>query len=199
MLASEAFGNKIRELRTAQGLTQQQLADQVIVSRYTVANWEAGKRLPDISTISRLARCLKVEDSVLYESMREQETVLNIIVVEDVPVILRNAVHTLSRELPNAQVWGFSGAEEALTYARLNHVAVAFLDIELYGEDGMRLAEALIELQPRINIIFLTSHTEYMANAFELHCSGYVMKPLTPEKIHKEIEHLRFPIRGLQA
>ena len=199
MLVTEAFGNKIRELRTERGLTQQQLADLVVVSRYTVANWEAGKRLPDISTISRLARCLKVEDSVLYESMREQETVPNIIVVEDVPVILRNFVHTLSRELPDAQVWGFSGAEEALTFARLNHAAVAFLDIELYGEDGMRLAEALIELQPRINIIFLTSHAEYMANAFELHCSGYVMKPLTPEKIRKEIEHLRFPIRGLKT
>ena len=95
--------------------------------------------------------------------------------------------------------WGFSGAEETLTFARLNHVAVAFLDIELYGEDGMRLAEALIELQPRINIIFLTSHTEYMANAFELHCSGYVMKPLTPEKISHELRHLRFPVRGLKA
>ena len=106
MLASEAFGKKLRELRIAQGLTQQQLAEQVYVSRYTVSNWEGGKRLPDVSTISRLARCLKVEDRVLYESMREQENAPNIVVVEDVPVILRNFVHTLSRELPKAQVWG---------------------------------------------------------------------------------------------
>ncbi len=108
MLASEAFGKKLRELRIAQGLTQQQLAEQVYVSRYTVSNWEGGKRLPDVSTISRLARCLKVEDRVLYESMREQENAPNIVVVEDVPVILRNFVHTLSRELPKAQVWGFA-------------------------------------------------------------------------------------------
>ena len=108
MLASEAFGKKLRELRIAQELTQQQLAEQVYVSRYTVSNWEGGKRLPDVSTISRLARCLKVEDRVLYESMREQENAPNIIVVEDVPVILRNFVHTLSRELPKAQVWGFA-------------------------------------------------------------------------------------------
>ncbi len=122
MLASEAFGKKLRELRIAQGLTQQQLAEQVYVSRYTVSNWEGGKRLPDVSTISRLARCLKVEDRVLYESMREQENAPNIVVVEDVPVILRNFVHTLSRELPKAQVWGFAAAEEALAFARLNHV-----------------------------------------------------------------------------
>ncbi len=149
MLASEAFGKKLRELRIAQGLTQQQLAEQVYVP--------------------------------------------NIVVVEDVPVILRNFVHTLSRELPKAQVWGFATAEEALAFARLNHVGVAFLDIELCGEDGMRLAEALLSLQPRINIIFLTSH----ANAFALHCSGYLMKPLTPEKIRSEISHLRFPVQGL--
>ncbi len=49
-----------------------------------------------------------------------------------------------------------------------------------------------------INIIFLTSHTEYMQAALTDHCSGYVLKPLTPEKIRHEIAHLRFPIRGLK-
>jgi hypothetical protein len=36
-----------------------------------------------------------------------------------------------------------------------------------------------------------------MESALSDHCSGYILKPLTPEKIRHEISHLRFPIRGL--
>ena len=63
----------------------------------------------------------------------------------------------------------------------------------------MALARELAKTDGRTNIIFLTSHAEYMAAAFAEHCSGYVMKPLTPEKIRHEIAHLRFPVRGLQT
>ena len=199
MLVTEAFGNKIRELRTERGLTQQQLADLVVVSRYTVANWEAGKRLPDVSTISRISLALHVEDHVLLDVLRDQEEKNpHVIVVEDVPVILKNCVHTLSNELPDAQVLGFSNAAETLAFARANRVSIAFLDIELCGEDGLQLAKDLLAIDPRTNIIFLTSHAEYAVHAHELYCSGYVLKPLTPERIRSEISHLRFPVRGLK-
>ena len=74
---------------------------------------------------------------------------------------------------------------------------MAFLDVELYGESGLDLARKLQEVNPRTNIIFLTGHTEYTAEALDLHCSGYLLKPLTPDKIRREIAHLRFPVRGL--
>jgi hypothetical protein len=38
-----------------------------------------------------------------------------------------------------------------------------------------------------------------MKDALADHCSGYILKPLTPEKISHEIRHLRFPVRGLKA
>ena len=36
MLSQEAFGNKIKELRESKGITQIQLADQMMVSRSTI-------------------------------------------------------------------------------------------------------------------------------------------------------------------
>ena len=50
-----------------------------------------------------------------------------------------------------------------------------------------------------MNIIFLTGHSEYAMDALGMHSSGYLMKPLTPQKIRNEIAHLRFPVKSLRS
>ena len=197
MYNCENLGNLIRRLRTEAGISQQQFADQLLVSRGAVSMWEAGKRLPDISMISRIASCLGVETYVLLDAMADLDMPPCIIIVEDEPVILKGFVHILSDALPEVQAFGFQTGAEALAYAESNRIDVAFLDVELFGESGVDLAEKLSAMHPRVNVVFLTGHAEYMAEAWRLHCSGYILKPLTPEKIRSEIAHLRFPVRGL--
>ena len=51
---------KIRELRILNNLTQDDVAQACYVTRSTVANWEAGRRLPDIETIVLLARLFNI-------------------------------------------------------------------------------------------------------------------------------------------
>ena len=46
-------GNTIRLLREAKGLTQAELARQLLVSAKTVSKWETAKGLPDISLRER--------------------------------------------------------------------------------------------------------------------------------------------------
>lgn len=38
----EEFGQKLREVRTAKGYTQQALAEKLYVTRQTVSRWESG-------------------------------------------------------------------------------------------------------------------------------------------------------------
>ena len=198
VLASEQFGNKLRELRTERGLSQRQLADMMVVSRGAIFNWETGKRLPDISMLARLARCLGVESYVLLDAMQGAEEPVNVIVVEDMPALLRGSVRMLEEELPEAEICGFASAEDALRFAQSGRVALAFLDVELGGDmDGLTLAKHLTEIDPRTNIVYLTGHSEYMQEAAYEHFSGYILKPLTPERIRHELAHLRFPVRGL--
>lgn len=45
------FAQAIKERRKALGLTQQELANRLFVSRQTVSNWENGKNFPDIPTL----------------------------------------------------------------------------------------------------------------------------------------------------
>lgn len=197
-MKAELLGNRIKELRESRGITQAQLADRLNVTRSTVANWEAGNRLPDLNMLAHLADFLDIDTTVFLDELRGERKSPVILVVDDMQLLLNGFVRMLRQELPAAEVAGFTAVSEAVCFARENKVSVAFLDIELRsGGDGLSLARELMEINPRINIIFLTSHPEYMESALSDHCSGYILKPLTPEKIHHEIGHLRFPVRGL--
>jgi transcriptional regulator with XRE-family HTH domain len=52
------FNDRITELRRNAGLTQEQLAKELFVSRELVSKWERGERLPDYKTVGRLAQAL---------------------------------------------------------------------------------------------------------------------------------------------
>ena len=89
----------------------------------------------------------------------------------------------------------FSSCSAALAYAAEHPVDIAFLDINMRGIGGLGLAEKLMELHPHCKIIFCTGYEEYAVSAFQLHVSGYLMKPITPEAVQKEIDH----IKGVKA
>ncbi len=74
-------------------------------------------------------------------------------------------------------------------------VSTAFLDLEPYGQSGFDIARKLISINPNVNIIFLAGHSEYAMDALDLFCSGYIVKPLTREKIQSQMAHLRFPLK----
>ena len=56
------------------------------------------------------------------------------------------------------------------------------------------LAEQLKMRNPDINIIFATGFEEYRKEAYDLHASGYLTKPITVEKVKRELYDLRRPI-----
>lgn len=195
MLNSNDFGARLKALRAGKGLTQRQLADLMFVSNSTIANWETGTRMPDVGMLTRLAKCLEVNiNALIGGSDPAGGGITRIIIVEDVPVILRGCIRMLEQEVPTAEIAGFDNATDALNYARNNQVAIAFLDIELPGSNGMELGRSLMSLNPRTNIIYLTSHSEYLEEATYDHCSGYILKPLTIERIHHELSSLRYPL-----
>lgn len=54
------IGDMIRIKREEQGLTQQELAQRLYVSRQTVSRWESGSRCPDVMTAKKIAAILGV-------------------------------------------------------------------------------------------------------------------------------------------
>ncbi|WP_197115124.1 helix-turn-helix transcriptional regulator [Facklamia lactis] len=52
----------IKEARIKKGMTQQDLANSVYVTRQTISKWELGKSVPDEASLSLLYKCLEIDD-----------------------------------------------------------------------------------------------------------------------------------------
>ncbi len=68
------IGQKLKDKRARLGLSQEQLAEQLGVTRQTIANWEKGKTYPDIGSVLKLSDLYGVSlDELLKEdaSMRK--------------------------------------------------------------------------------------------------------------------------------
>lgn len=71
------LGEKIRESRRKCGLSQEQLADKMSVSRSAIAKWETDKGLPDVGNLKLLARLLSTSlDRLLDDAEEADESVI---------------------------------------------------------------------------------------------------------------------------
>ena len=95
---------------------------------------------------------------------------------------------------PDAQVEAFSKPSALLAFSVEQPADVAFLDIRMRGMTGVELAKRLKELSPGVNIVFVTGYDEYTGDAMSMHASGYILKPVTAEKIRSELDDLRRPV-----
>ena len=119
---------------------------------------------------------------------------MRILCVDDEPLMLQMLETAVREAKPGADVTAFERQTELLQDAKQNGCDIAFLDIHMRGMNGVELAKTLKEINPKMNIIFVTGFSEYAAEAMRLHASGYLMKPVTKEDIEEELSDLRFPI-----
>ncbi len=192
------FAEILKKLRTEKGLSQRDLAGQVFVTRSTVTRWENGNRLPDAAMISRLSKCLDVDVNTLLSAAQHDETP-NVIIVDDRKIILAGSLPVLEQAMPNATVVGFTKPSEALEYARDNRVALAFLDIELGNTNGLDLCRALLDINPRTNVVYLTAYSGYSLEAWNTGASGFMLKPITPEGVQAQLKNLRYPFYNVNS
>ena len=82
----------------------------------------------------------------------------------------------------------FTSAQECLETVKKNPKAygVIFLDIEMPYISGLELGKKIKEINPIIQVVFVTSFEKYSLSAYEVHPFHYIVKPLRVEKV-KEI------------
>lgn len=120
---------------------------------------------------------------------------MRIIAVDDEVSVLNILKRTIAEAVENADIACFDTAHEALVYAKNNVVDIAFIDVEMPVTNGLSLAKGLKDIYRETNIIFVTGYKQYAETAFRLRASGYVLKPIDPERVKEEIDNLRNPIR----
>lgn len=113
------------------------------------------------------------------------------IAVDDETYMLETLEEAIRGSVGIESVEAFSSCSAALTYVSENEVDIAFLDINMRGMGGLEFAEKIVDVQPKCKIVFCTGYGEYAVDAFKLHASGYLMKPITAEGVQKEIDHIK--------
>ena len=187
------FAETLRKLRAENGLSQKQLGQKMFVNQSTVARWENGSRLPDAAMITRLSGLLKVDVNSLLSTAAMSEEIPNIIMVDDSRVILSDSLAVLEEVMPNAAITGFIWPQEAIEYAKTCTVALAVLDIELGTASGLDLCRTLLQINPRTNVVYLTSYPDYALDAWDTDACGFMVKPLTLEGVRRQLQKLRYP------
>ncbi len=103
-----------------------------------------------------------------------------------------NLLHEAIRQaLPEADIRDFhlgTQATEALE-REPEKPDVIFSDIRMPGLDGLRLAVRIKEISPETKIVFVTGYSDYALDAYQVHASGYILKPVTPDRILEEMKH----------
>ncbi len=79
----------IKEARIKKGMTQQELADSVYVTRQTISKWELGKSIPDEVSFRLLCQCLEIDNNVRKKiAVNKQHLFLIMIAIMFSPVVL---------------------------------------------------------------------------------------------------------------
>lgn len=77
------FNEKLQELRKSRGLTQEELAETLYVSRTAVSKWESGRGYPNIDSLKEISKYFSVtidelicSEEIIKAADKEKETAL---------------------------------------------------------------------------------------------------------------------------
>lgn len=187
------FADTMKKLREEKGLSQNEIAKRMYVTRTAVSRWESGHRLPDAAMITRLSDVLGVDVNILISAAAQSDESPIVIMVDDNKVFLNDGMPIIEEVIPNAAVIGFTKPSEAVEYAKANRIALAFLDIEMIDVSGLDVCRKLLEINQRTNVVYLTAYRDYSFDAWDTGACGFMLKPITPEGIKKQLKKLRYP------
>jgi len=120
---------------------------------------------------------------------------MNVLLVDDENLQLIRLANEAKKVFPkDTTIFTYSSPTKVLKELKDQKIDIALLDIELPGMNGIELAKGLKKINPTINIIFVTAYDNYALDAYKIHASGYISKPVNASKIKNEIESLRYPL-----
>lgn len=117
-------GGRMRELRAAAGMSQDDLAARVYVSRQTISSWENGKTYPDVQSLLLLSEIFGASVDSLIKG--DVET-MNETIERDVVIIRR-----------------LGGAMIALAACTVAAAIWAVAQVEIWGWKGVQVVPTLL-------------------------------------------------------
>ena len=118
---------------------------------------------------------------------------LRVLIVDD-EALARARLRTLlgeCREPPALVAGEAANAADAMSLLARQRFDVALLDIHLPGADGMQLAAALRDVPAPPAVVFVTAHTDYAVQAFDIAAADYLTKPVRLERLEAALQKVK--------
>ena len=113
---------------------------------------------------------------------------MKILLVDDEELQLLRLENACKKVIPDSEFFSFTNPLKVVE-SNINF-DLAFLDIEMPGLNGIQLAKKLKSINPKIKVIFVTAYNNYALEAYRVHVSGYITKPVNENKIKTDIDEL---------
>jgi two-component system LytT family response regulator len=112
------------------------------------------------------------------------------IVVDDEPLARRGIGQLLARE-PDVEIVGeCDSADVALDAIARLQPDVVFLDVQMPGLDGVSLVRSVDAVTMPL-FVFVTAHSNYAAEAFDVQAVDYVLKPVEARRLARACGRVR--------
>ena len=90
----------------------------------------------------------------------------------------------------DVSIYLFNHGDALINSYQKSHIEVILLDIMMPLLNGMETAHEIRKNDSVVKIIFLTSSPEFALESYEVRAQGYILKPVSQEKLSKELNEL---------
>lgn len=114
--------------------------------------------------------------------------VLRALLIDD-EYAARHELRYLIERFDSVEVVGEAASStEALKLIQAMEYDILFIDINMPGMNGLKLAEKIRDLPRKPGIVFITANDNYALDAFDLDAADYLMKPIEKRRLKRAIE-----------
>ncbi len=111
---------------------------------------------------------------------------LQVMIVDDEPGMVEEFQIMIHEVAPHIDIVGVCyDGETALGMIIEKKPDVVFLDIEMPGLDGLKVAECLSKMSRPPVIVFVTAYDEFALQAFSVNAVDYILKPLDADTVKR--------------
>ncbi len=122
---------------------------------------------------------------------------MKILIADDQPMIVEDLLDELSTLRPDAMCLGTSNPSEIVSLFKQYSFDIVFLDIDLAGFNGIKIAKIILEIKHRTNIIYITGYEKFALESYKTVASAFLVKPISTEMLTQALKTLRFPVSDI--
>ena len=125
---------------------------------------------------------------------------MKVMIVEDEEGIRKLLVKIVSKNESFQVVAECAGFHDAIKMYSECQPDIIFMDIEIKENEadenasdrvnGVECARILSNINPDLKIIFVTAHSEYMSNAFDIYAYDYIVKPFDIQRVERTLRRI---------